>query len=631
MKKFLILFTALTLSIALAGCTKEVEVPMELTALPEVIDMTNLDDFLGRPDVQYIDVRDFDERMYNGYIDGFDALPFKGYLEVSDILVRTDGNWEYDAADMHNEVLLETFFATDKTIFIMCAGGTRAGYVKAALEAAGLTNKIYNVGGFGDYAGDNKIFGDTKYNVEIQLPLPATVDMTTLDMYMNRTDVQYVDLRDFDEKMYNGYVMGFEALPFKGYLEMQDILVRTDGDWNYDAADMHEELILESFFSTDKAIFLMCAGGTRAGYVKAALEAAGFTNAIYNIGGFGQYSGDYKVFGDTEFGKIAVHAEGPYTPGTYFAVDPQTQYTTTLVVGAGGAIEEVIFDAMYHGTTKNTLDTAYELGSGITWKTEAEELAAYVLANQGWGDIALNVTDITGMNALTAPHHIITIDHTGTVDAVAGVSIGAEGFVLSWNLAIAQATTAGTTGLVTGVPTSAEWTAAHAPAFTYTDGVYFGMDEASGYNAKVTIVDGFIVDVFFDALKIAHEVQTDVVTAGPDYIIGTADDIVVPHMSVITEYTTKQTLGELYIMAGGNITWQAQTNRVAASVVKAQEWSAAWLLDDGAFDLTDTDTNGVFGPKDATYNTDAIAGMSIGVDGFEAAFAEAIAQAIPAS
>ena len=47
----------------------------------------------------------------------------------------------------------------------MCGSGTRAGYVKDALESIGYTN-VYNVGGIRDYKGDHKIFGDESFSLE---------------------------------------------------------------------------------------------------------------------------------------------------------------------------------------------------------------------------------------------------------------------------------------------------------------------------------------------------------------------------------------------------------------------------------------------------------------------------------
>jgi len=438
------------------------------------------------------------------------------------------------------------------------------------------------------------------------IPAELVLADANFDDFLGRPDVQYVDLRNFDDKLNSGYVAGFEFIPFFDYLEHEDVLVRTNS-WTFEAAGIMNQAQLENLFNKDaEAIFLMCGSGTRAGFVKDALESIGYTNVI-NVMGLGSYTGDHKVLGDSTF-MLNHPASGMYTPGTYFAVDPTTQYTTTIVVGMGGAIEDVVFDAMYHGTTKNTLDAAYTLGSGITWKAEAEELAAYIVANQGWGEIILDVADLTGENYYTVPHHFIEIDHTGTVDAVAGVSIGAEGFVLSWNLAIAQA--GGTA--IAGVPTSQEWADAHMSPFDYVDGVYFG-DTDGGYTARVTIMDNMIVDVYFDAVRVTASINNN----------GTPTDDTDDFIEYTT-FSTKQALGEAYMLASG-FTWAAEADELAAAIVDAGQWDPSWVVIPGVdgghdkFDMTDTDT------------ADAVGGVTIGIEGFIEALEEALDQAAPAA
>ena len=335
-----------------------------------------------------------------------------------------------------------------------------------------------------------------------ELPtLPDEIGMTEIDDYLGRPDVQYVDLRNFDDKMVSGYIAGFEFIPFFDYLEHEDILVRTDGDWTFAAEDIVSQVALETLFDNDKAIFLMCGSGTRAGFVKSALEEIGYDN-VYNVGGISTYTADTDklnyVPGDDSDYQLTVEMEGPYTPGVYYGFEPISQYMTTVVIGPRGAIAGVYFDAVYGGSTKQNMGDAYMLRSGFSWAARADELASHIVANQGWGDIVFLETDLTGHNALTVPHHFLDIDLENSPDSVAGVSIGVEGFVLSWNLAIAQATTAGTVGLVDGVDqTLADWQAAHTPAFNYVDGVYTGYHE--GYTALITIEGGQIVNVWFDA------------------------------------------------------------------------------------------------------------------------------------
>lgn len=268
-----------------------------------------------------------------------------------------------------------------------------------------------------------------------ELPeLPEEITMDNIDDFMNRPDVQYVDVRDFDERMRSGYIMGFEVVPVIQYLEFSDILVRTDGNWEFTAADLMNQAALESFFDADKAIVIMCAGGTRAGYVKDALESIGFDN-VYNIGGFGDYEGDFLVLGDDSF-DVAPLVDGVYNEGIYFGLDEDTGYMATVIINANGGIEDVILDALYekdpdrdpetdnsYWTTKQALGEGYDMDTtpeGTNyWFTHADILADSIVANQGW-DADWDMTD-------------------GKFDDFAGVTVTVSGLKVAFEEAIAQA------------------------------------------------------------------------------------------------------------------------------------------------------------------------------------------------
>jgi len=479
MKKILILVVGLLLTVTLTGCTKEVEVPVieyvdrdkevivyveeELPVIPAVVDMSTIDDFLGRPDVQYIDLRNFDDKMSAGYIAGFEMIPFFDYLEKTGILVRTDSNWDFAAEDILSQGALRALFSEDKTVFLMCGSGTRAGYVMAALESLGYTD-VLNVGGIGSYTGSNLGAGDGSYNLEVQLPLPAVVDMTNIDMYLGRSDVQYVDLRDFDDKMNSGYIAGFEMIPFFDYLEKTNLLVRTDKNWDFAAEDIMSQGALRALFNEDKTVFLMCGSGTRAGYVMAALESLGYTNVI-NVGGIGSYTGANLVAGDgTYMNEVSVL--GDYTPGTYFGFSDGL-YTATVVIGQGGGITSVFFDAAYASvngcsiegvidteidetaecdtaggvlvynpaTTKQILGFDYHMAaysaSTLEWFEQANEMAAAIVVAQGW--------DADWAMAADGDHQKFVVTDQEVIDDVAGVTIGVEGFQTALEDALTQA------------------------------------------------------------------------------------------------------------------------------------------------------------------------------------------------
>ena len=114
MKKLLIFIAVLTLSFTLTACGDDNELPDEIT-------MDMVDDYLGRDDVQYVDLRNLDERMKAGYIEGFEVIPYFDYLKYQGILVDANGGWVFDTGEIGTggQAALEQMFNKDKTIFLM--------------------------------------------------------------------------------------------------------------------------------------------------------------------------------------------------------------------------------------------------------------------------------------------------------------------------------------------------------------------------------------------------------------------------------------------------------------------------------------------------------------------------------
>ncbi|MBL8966913.1 MAG: hypothetical protein JNG85_07890 [Spirochaetaceae bacterium] len=260
----------------------------------EAITMENIDGYLDAP-ARFIDLRNYADLMNGGAIAGFEVVPFFQYLEGRG-LVRNNG-WNFSAADVKDAALLQNVFGPkDQAIVLICASGTRAGYVKAALDSLGYA-KVYNAGGFKDYKGARKILGDGAYAGLVELP--AAIDMGNIDAYLGRPGAKYVDLRNAGDVYKAGAIDGFVNVSFFEYLE-GNALKRNTG-WDFTAADILSKDILQNVFGNKKReIYLMCASGTRAGYVKAALESLGYSK-VYNIGGIKDYKGKNKVLGDETF------------------------------------------------------------------------------------------------------------------------------------------------------------------------------------------------------------------------------------------------------------------------------------------------------------------------------------------
>lgn len=142
------------------------------------INETTIDSYLGRSDAVYRDVRMLvDEAKYeaidgdsyiSGIVKGFEVIPFpylthpEGLPEAvgesykGKTLFSKDGD-KYVANYKESIQVLEDIFPKDKIIFLMCGGGGYSGQTKKLLVSLGWDeNKIYNVGGYWYYEGENK-------------------------------------------------------------------------------------------------------------------------------------------------------------------------------------------------------------------------------------------------------------------------------------------------------------------------------------------------------------------------------------------------------------------------------------------------------------------------------------------
>lgn len=143
------------------------------------INESNIDDYLGRPDAVYRDMRmlkdpgDYEaiggDSYLSGYVKGFEVVPLPYIVNVSGLPAEVGNTYtgktqftmkanEYKVNYEESLAVLEALFPKDKIIFLMCGGGGYAGMTKALLVALGWDeNKIYNVGGYWYYEGKNNV------------------------------------------------------------------------------------------------------------------------------------------------------------------------------------------------------------------------------------------------------------------------------------------------------------------------------------------------------------------------------------------------------------------------------------------------------------------------------------------
>ena len=171
------------------------------------INESTIDEYLGRSDSVYRDMRMLKDpgnyeaiggdSYLSGFVEGFEVIPLPYLTNVTGLpeevgetytgatLFTQDESGNYVANYEESMEILEAIFPKDKNIFLMCGGGGYAGMTKTMLVALGWDeNKIYNVGAYWSYNGNNKIEvkktidGEDYYNFSI-VPY-YNIDFTTL-------------------------------------------------------------------------------------------------------------------------------------------------------------------------------------------------------------------------------------------------------------------------------------------------------------------------------------------------------------------------------------------------------------------------------------------------------------------
>lgn len=151
-----------------------------------------------------------------------------------------------------------------------------------------------------------------------ELGIDKNINESTIDMYLNRSDAVYRDVRMLvDPGNYaaiggdanlSGFVKGFEVVPLPYIMNvtgLPEAVGKTyDGPTLFTVADdgkvtanyKESMAILEALFPRDKVIFLMCGGGGYSGMMKNLLVKLGWDESkIYDVGGYWYYEGENDV------------------------------------------------------------------------------------------------------------------------------------------------------------------------------------------------------------------------------------------------------------------------------------------------------------------------------------------------
>jgi len=167
------------------------------------INMETIDQYLGRPDVAYRDVRHLYKTDESGAkvvdlsstLKGFKVVP---YIHIAPMGADTANGtelftleWDEDGAIVsatpnyqESLMIVEELFPRDRPIFIMCTSGGRANMTKKLLLFLGWDPALlYNVGGQKDYAGTQltEIVVPAKMRGESDVYAVWRVDYATID------------------------------------------------------------------------------------------------------------------------------------------------------------------------------------------------------------------------------------------------------------------------------------------------------------------------------------------------------------------------------------------------------------------------------------------------------------------
>lgn len=143
------------------------------------INETTIDNYLDRSDSVYRDMRMLKDpgnyeaiggdSYLSGFIKGFEVVPYPYIVNVTGLPEEVGKTYEgktlftlkdgkYIANYNESLSILEYLFPKDKNIFLMCGAGGYAGSTKEMLVALGWDeNKIYNIGGYWYYNGNNNV------------------------------------------------------------------------------------------------------------------------------------------------------------------------------------------------------------------------------------------------------------------------------------------------------------------------------------------------------------------------------------------------------------------------------------------------------------------------------------------
>ena len=171
------IFVCILMLFIIMGCSKKDNdvIPLKISAEDNAaksspINSSNLDNYMFREDVQYIDLRSGSMILQEGYVSGFKFVPYysiiASFSEHSTLYqmkttIGGDGK-SHHAGQIggfvpqyeESQSIIESIFDKNKYIFLLSQGGSESAYVINLLIQLGYDgNLLYNVGGVSNGEG----------------------------------------------------------------------------------------------------------------------------------------------------------------------------------------------------------------------------------------------------------------------------------------------------------------------------------------------------------------------------------------------------------------------------------------------------------------------------------------------
>ena len=219
MKKILLFILSLVLMTGCAGNGNKFDVipekhdPSGVSIESSSVTTKNIDDYLFRDDVVYVDLRSYSEIAREGHIAGFGFYPFYDFIATLEGSVDENKNpkdnrlfkmknqmgmigqvGNFAPNYEESEQILNELFPKDKYIFTITISNNESMYFLNLLIQYGYdASKLYNIGGFSIGTGLNNVayvnIENPKYLVEGNPLISTTNQNTTFDFFNGLTPI----------------------------------------------------------------------------------------------------------------------------------------------------------------------------------------------------------------------------------------------------------------------------------------------------------------------------------------------------------------------------------------------------------------------------------------------------------